>query len=201
MESVRLVERMDKQVNRLTNLVKDLLDVTRITGGELKLTMRAFDINALIMDAVEEIRSSIPGHKIETDLKASAMALADWERTSQVVSNLLSNAGKYSPDADRILIRSSSDEKNITVSVEDFGIGISKDSMKKIFQQFFRVHDDKVSTYPGLGLGLYISAQLIKRQNGVLWVESLLGKGSVFHFTLPIAPLSALHAGVAPRWL
>jgi two-component system CheB/CheR fusion protein len=187
MESVRLVERMDKQVNRLTNLVKDLLDVTRITGGELRLTMKPFDVNALITDAVDEIQPSIPKHKIETDLKASTWVLADWERTSQVVSNLLSNAGKYSPDSDKILIRSSSDDKNITVSVEDFGIGISKESMKKIFQQFFRVHDDKVSTYPGLGLGLYISAQLIKRQNGILWVESVLGKGSVFHFSLPIA--------------
>ncbi|HEX9509200.1 MAG TPA: chemotaxis protein CheB [Puia sp.] len=186
-DSIKLVERLDKQVNRLTALVKDLLDVTKIAGGQLQLTPSAFDINDLLREIVDEMQQTTKKHTFHTDLRVTGLILADRERTGQVITNLLSNAIKYSPDADKVVIRSTSDDQNVTVSVEDFGIGISKEAQQKIFQQFFRAQDNKVNNYPGLGLGLYIAAQLIRRQGGTIWVDSIPGKGSIFHFTLPVA--------------
>jgi two-component system CheB/CheR fusion protein len=186
-ESIKLVERLDKQVNRLTDLVKDLLDVTKITGGQLQLASNSFDINELIGEIVDEVQQTTKKHHLVMELQATGQILADRERTGQIINNILSNAIKYSPEADRIIIRSSSDDNKITVSVEDFGIGISKEVQEKVFQQFFRVHHSKMNAYPGLGLGLYIAAQLVKRQGGTIGVDSVPGKGSLFYFTLPLA--------------
>ena len=184
-ESIKLVERLDKQVNRLTDLVKDLLDVTKITGGQLQLTMSSFDMNELIREIVDEIQQTTKRHQLIMELHATGLVQADRERTGQIITNILSNAIKYSPDADTIVIRSSSEDNKINVGVEDFGIGISKEVQEKVFQQFFRVHHQKMNAYPGLGLGLYIAAQLVKRQGGTIGVDSVPGHGSFFYFTLP----------------
>ncbi|HWK03227.1 MAG TPA: CheR family methyltransferase [Puia sp.] len=186
-DTVRLVERLDRQVNRLTDLVKDLLDVTKITGGQLQLTINSFDINELIGEIADEIQQTFQKHELILELKEVAPVSADRERTGQVLTNILSNAIKYSPDANNIIIRSAADDKKVTISVEDFGIGISKEVQEKVFQQFFRVHHHKMNIYPGLGLGLYIATQLVSRQGGAIWVDSVPGSGSTFHFTLPLA--------------
>ncbi len=99
---------------------------------------------------------------------------------------MISNAIKYSPHSHTIVIKSESDTKNISVSVQDFGIGIPKNKQDKVFEQFFRVSGPKQYTFPGLGLGLYISSEIIKRQGGKIWVNSTEGKGSTFCFSLPI---------------
>jgi signal transduction histidine kinase len=100
--------------------------------------------------------------------------------------NLISNAIKYSPNADKVVVTSSSDEEKITVSVQDFGIGIAPELQEKVFERFFRVYDEKIKSFPGLGLGLYIAAEIIKRHGGNFSVKSQKNKGSVFVFTVPI---------------
>ena len=99
--------------------------------------------------------------------------------------NLISNGIKYSPNADSIIIRSQSDAEAVIVSVEDFGIGMSEDTQLKIFNRFFRDKDPAITTFPGLGLGLYIAAEIVKNHKGKIWVKSTKNIGSEFFFSLP----------------
>jgi signal transduction histidine kinase len=110
---------------------------------------------------------------------------ADRYRIGQVLINLISNAIKYSPNSDRIVVQSKQDTEKVTVSVTDFGIGIPKKAQDKIFERFFRVEGKEEKTYPGFGIGLYVSSEIVKRHNGKIWVESEKGKGSTFYFTIP----------------
>jgi two-component system CheB/CheR fusion protein len=115
-----------------------------------------------------------------------------------VVANLLTNAIKYSPhaDADRILVRTSVDGDNVIVSVQDFGIGIPKADQQRVFDRFYRVSAQSRANYSGLGLGLYIAAELVKRHNGTIWVESEDGQGTTISFSLPLSgpPVPLPHA-------
>jgi signal transduction histidine kinase len=110
----------------------------------------------------------------------------DRDRIQQVLNNLVTNAIKYSPEANRVVVRAKADHNRVVVSVQDFGIGIKENIQSQVFERFFRAPDPKISTYPGLGLGLYIAAEIVKRHGGEMWVESKRGKGSTFFFTIPI---------------
>lgn len=114
------------------------------------------------------------------------MLHADRDRIGQVLTNLLTNAVKYSPEADTIVIRTIHKDGAIITSVQDFGLGIPEEKQSQVFERFFRVDGEAQETYPGLGLGLYISAEFIKRHHGAIWVESAAGKGSTFSFFLPV---------------
>jgi two-component system CheB/CheR fusion protein len=183
--SADLLSRMDNQINKLTSLIKDLLDVTKITEGKLILQEEEFDVNELVKEVVDDLQVTAKKHRIIQELADLEPIIGDKERIAQVLVNLISNAVKYSPDANKIIVKTSMVNGEIMVCVQDFGIGISKDMQKKLFQRFFRVVDDSTRTFPGLGLGLFISTEIIKRQNGRIWVESAPGKGSSFCFTLP----------------
>jgi signal transduction histidine kinase len=151
--SAELMEKLDHQVDRLSNLIKDLLDVTMIREGKLEFSKTDFDIDNLIYEVVNEMQLTTKKHLIVTDVKAGIKINADMQRIGQVLSNLISNAVKYSPDADKIIITSSSDGENVTVSVRDFGIGISPDMQKKVFDRFFRFSDPAGKNYPDWGWG------------------------------------------------
>ncbi|MEO6845499.1 MAG: PAS domain S-box protein, partial [Ginsengibacter sp.] len=183
--SADLLLRMDHQIDRLTSLIKDLLDVTKITEGKLVLKEEEFNINDLVKEVADEMQVTARNHKIIQNLSDLEPIIGDKERISQVLVNLISNAVKYSPNSKEIIIKTSVANGEIMVCVRDFGIGISEDMQKKIFQRFFRVVDDSTRTFPGLGLGLFISTEIIERQNGRIWVESAPNKGSSFYFTLP----------------
>ena len=114
------------------------------------------------------------------------MVEADLERIGQVITNLISNAIKYSPKGGRITINWNKIDGFVIISVQDEGIGIAEDVKRKIFERFFRVKDVQLSTYPGMGMGLFISANIVHQHGGDVWVESLPGKGSSFYFTLPL---------------
>ena len=184
--SAELLEKMNHQVDRLTALITDLLDFTRIQGEKLQLREEKYNINELISEVVEEMQRTTRVQKINTKLDKSVQMWGDRYRTGQVLTNLLSNAIKYSPHAKKIIVSSKIDKDLITVCVQDFGIGIKKDLLNKVFERFFRVSDAKLNTFPGLGLGLYIAAEIIKRQGGTISVESTEGKGSTFCFSLPM---------------
>ena len=144
-----------------------------------------FDIDQLIHEVVTEMQLTTKKHLIVADLKAGKKINADRERIGQVLSNLISNAVKYSPDADKIIITSSSNGENVAVSVQDFGIGIRPDMQKKVFDRFFRFSDPAGKNYPGLGLGLYIASEIIKRHGGTINLASEKKQGSTFSFTIP----------------
>jgi PAS domain S-box-containing protein len=180
-----LMTKMDNQLNRLTNLIGDLLDVTKVNLGKLQYNHVHFDFNEMIRSAIEELQRTTESHNIVEDLTEVGSVFADKERISQVVTNLVTNAIKYSPDSAKIVIHTSLEDNNIVVCVEDFGIGIAEDKLNKVFEQFYRVSGNMQHTFPGLGLGLYISSEIIKREGGKIWVNSSEGKGSNFCFSIP----------------
>ncbi len=181
-----MIQKMDGQINRLTNLIGDLLDVTKINSGKLQFNKREFDFNAMVNDLIEDLQRTTDRHTLEKKLDKDVRIYGDQERIGQVVSNLITNAIKYSPMTEKIIISTNLNEDFIELCVRDFGIGIPEDKMERVFEQFYRVSGDMQHTFPGLGLGLYISAEIIKREGGRIWVESTVGKGSVFCFSLPL---------------
>jgi PAS domain S-box-containing protein len=180
-----LVSKLNAQVDRLNDLIKELLDTTKITEGHLVLRFQRFDLNALIHDRVEELQVISSKHRLITRLCPDGMITADPDSIAQVLTNLLSNAIKYSPRGGDIFIRTERIDSSIKVSVEDSGIGIPASEKEKVFQRFFRVSTLNVHTFPGMGLGLYITAGIIHGHNGTISVESEPGRGSTFSFILP----------------
>jgi len=177
--------KMDEQVNKLTNLVNELLDVTKIQNGKILLNTVDFDFDDLVNEVVEEQQMSTR-HRIYMDKGNIGNIQGDRNRISQVMSNLISNAIKYSPDADKIMITTKvTDKNNVLFCVKDYGIGIPEAKKDKVFEQYYRVSGSKEHTFPGLGLGLYISSEIIKRSGGRIFVNSVEGKGSEFCFEIP----------------
>lgn len=180
-----VAKKMDDQINKLANLVDDLLDVTKIQNGKILLNNSEFNFDDLISETVEEQQMDTK-HKIEVLSEPIGDITGDRHRISQVMSNLINNAIKYSPGADKIQITSKLTEENkILFSVRDFGIGIPDSKKDKVFEQYYRVSGSKEHTFPGLGLGLYISSEIIKRSGGRIFVNSVEGKGSDFCFEIP----------------
>lgn len=185
-KSAEFAKKMDLQVVKLTSLIGDLLDVTKINSGKIHLNQSCFDFAKLVLETAEEMQMST-SHKIEIYAKNGGTVFADKERIGQVMINLISNAIKYSPDADRIIIETEKKDNDIIFTVKDFGIGMPEDKKHLAFEQYYRVSGDEQSTFPGLGLGLYIAAQIVERSGGKIWVNSILGKGSTFSFSLPLS--------------
>jgi PAS domain S-box-containing protein len=177
---------VDKQIVKLTNLISDLLDLSKLKLGNLHLVKESFNMNELIEEVVEEMRLVKRDYIIETDLKTNAEVFADRERIAQVLVNFLTNATKYSPRNKLIQVRSVLKDNYFKVFVKDQGIGINKQSQEKIFERFYRVEGTSEKTYPGFGIGLFISSEIIHRHNGEIGVKSIPGKGSEFFFSLPV---------------
>jgi PAS domain S-box-containing protein len=183
---VNMLSRMDAQVNKLTHLINDLLDATKIEGGKLQFQEEVFSFPDVLEEIVEEVQRTTDRHKIIIENNPPCELRGDRERLGQVLTNFLSNAIKYSPDANKIIVRAEVERETLTCSVQDFGIGIPEDKLSKVFERFYRLTEDKLHTFPGVGLGLFISSEIIKRQGGKIWVQSKAGEGSTFYFSLPI---------------
>lgn len=181
-----MVNKMNAQVNRLTNLIGDLLDVTKLHTGKLQFNESAFDFNEMVHEVVEEVQRITERHTITEDYVQTGIVHADKDRIGQVITNLITNAIKYSPDASKVIVFTRIKDGEVRLCVQDFGIGIARDKKDRVFEQFYRVSGDKQHTFPGLGLGLYISSEIIKREGGKIWVESVEGKGSTFCFSIPV---------------
>jgi two-component system CheB/CheR fusion protein len=185
-EAVKMIGKMDGQLNKLIALIGDLLDVTKIEGGRLQLHEDHYDFNSVITEVTEELQRTTDDHKITLQLEGKPVVYGDRERIGQVITNLISNAIKYSPASGNIKVTSTGNDDEVSLSVEDEGMGISKEDQQKVFERFYRVSGPGGDSFPGLGLGLYISHEIVKRQGGNIWVKSEIGKGSVFCFTLPV---------------
>ena len=184
MEHATYMAKMDMQLTRLAHLISDLLDVTRLVGGELQFREERFDFNKLVKEVVADVRP-ITSHEIVIRGKTTKHLFADRERIGQVLTNLLTNAIKYSPKGKKIIVTVKSQKSDIVCSVRDFGIGIPKKQVDKIFERFYRLEKGTKTDHNGLGLGLYIASQIVRKQGGDITVASEVGKGSTFIFTLP----------------
>lgn len=174
-----------RQVSKLSTLVSDLLDVSKIQAGKLVLNMESFCLNEMLQEAKEVVQLSTSSHQIILNSSLSVKIEADRQRFEQVLINLLTNAIKYSPMADRVIVQTECLESFVKISVQDFGIGIAPSDLKKIFSRFYRV-DGLNPGMSGLGIGLYISAEIVKRHGGEIGVESVPGQGSTFWYTIPL---------------
>lgn len=178
-------EKASQSINRLNELISELLDVSKIHLGKLNYNITSFDFNDMIENTVEYIQLTSPIQTIIKSGKVVGEVVGDKERLSQVVINLLTNAVKYSPNSGTIRINISQENESIKVSIKDSGMGIPKESLNKIFEKYYRI-ETKSGHIQGLGIGLYISYEIIQRHHGKIWVESEEGKGSTFYFKIPI---------------
>ncbi|MGY4386304.1 PAS domain S-box-containing protein [Pedobacter sp. UYP24] len=185
-KNASLMTKMDKQINRLTSLIGDLLDVTKINSGRLQLHNEPFDFNQLVEEVIEDTQITAEHHQIKKELGFKGTITGDRDRICQVVVNLISNAIKYSPEANQIIVYTEDHGTEVQLCVQDFGIGLTRDKQDRVFEQFYRVSGTKEHTFPGLGLGLYISSEIVNQLGGRIWVNSVAGKGSTFCFAIPV---------------
>jgi PAS domain S-box-containing protein len=182
------LEKIDAKADTLTHLVSDLLAVTRIQQGKLELDWEMFDVNVFLKQLISEFKLSRKTHKISLTGKIKKDVISDKTRLSQVIINVLKNAVKYSPNADKVLVKLKNSSKNFTITVQDFGVGIPTKDRDKIFNLYYRSGGSTSRGITGLGVGLYISNQIVKAMGGKIDVSSREGHGSTFSMTLPIIP-------------
>jgi len=178
-------ENMKEQVRRLTSLINGLLNASTIRAVGFDYHEEIFDINESITKTIEDVQKTTKTHTIVREGKIERYVRGDRDRIAQVLMNLLINAIRYSPNAAKIIVKTSYKQGKIIIGVEDFGIGISKINQRKVFERFFRVNSSSKETFYGVGLGLDISSQIVRHHKGKMWVESLEGKGTEFSFSLP----------------
>lgn len=176
---------IEAQTKRLARLIDDLLDLSKNQADQLTFAEETVDMDTLVREEAEHLQQTTPHHQILITGNTLGTFVGDHERLGQVLNNLLTNAIKYSPESERILIRLTSTAEYLTVSVQDFGIGIPSREQGKIFERFYRVAGKHRQTTAGLGIGLSIASQIIEHYEGKLWVESVEGQGSTFSFSLP----------------
>ena len=183
-DALLMLTKMAAQIKRLSGLIADLLDLSKMQVGKLAFAEEPVDVDALVGEVVESLQQSSAHHLISIEGSAQCQVIGDRERLGQVLTNLLTNAMKYSPRAEKIVVHFTHSQHALTIHVQDFGIGIPPAYREKVFERFFRVGSSRDRTYPGLGIGLYIAHQIIERHGGKMWVESVEGQGSTFSFSL-----------------
>ncbi|MFB0493899.1 PAS domain S-box-containing protein [Mucilaginibacter sp. OAE612] len=183
------------QLKKLNALINDLFDISKIQSGKLQFYFEEFDFTALIKENLEAIREAYTSHEIYFDENAEMILEGDKMRLEQVLTNLVTNAIKYSPESDKIEVSVKKSETEVQVSVKDYGMGINEENISHIFSQFYRAKDVNRSI-TGLGLGLYITKEIIERHGGRIWVESEPRKGSTFSFVLPLKKRNSINGGL-----
>jgi signal transduction histidine kinase len=172
---------------RLTRMINEMLDLDRLEAGRVELDLMAVDLNAKVREVVERARVSSKKCTIETRLDAALPPImADADRLFQVISNLLSNAIKYSPEGGEVLITTNREDGKVAISVKDHGRGMPPEALSRLFQRYERIDENQGGKISGTGLGLVIAREIIEMHQGKIWVESTVGSGSEFNFTIPI---------------
>ena len=189
-ESRKYLNRTQIQLQKLQGLIADLLDISKIESGKLHFNKKVFDFDTLLDNALDIIRQTNPDYNIiKTDI-STATIYGDDMRIEQVILNYLTNAIKYSPDSKNIEVSTViNNENKLVFTVKDTGVGIPKNKQNEIFRKFYRVEENS-HRFQGLGIGLYICSEIIRRHNCTVGVESAPDKGSKFYFTLPLSDQS-----------
>jgi signal transduction histidine kinase len=179
---------INKDAQRLNRMITDMLDLDRMESGRMVLHREAVDINAVVGDVADRVRPNSPRHPIELDLDPTLPEFSgDRDKLTQVVANLLNNSVKYSPDGGQIAITTRAGPGFVQVAIEDHGLGIPEDALERVFERYSRIDSSATRHIQGTGLGLPIVRQIVEMHGGRVWVESVVGKGSTFRFTVPLA--------------
>ncbi|MFZ2192993.1 MAG: HAMP domain-containing sensor histidine kinase [Candidatus Moraniibacteriota bacterium] len=188
LESQRYLNNISISIKRLGSLVSDMLEVSRLEGNRIPINLSSIDTQKIISESIEELKFSADEKKLKlkyTPLKDIPNALADPERTKQIIINLLSNAIKYTPKG-KVDLTTKIAKKELLITVADTGMGISPEEQAKLFQKFYRIQTDETKNIIGTGLGLWITRELARKMNGDITLESMSGVGSRFTLHLPI---------------
>jgi two-component system phosphate regulon sensor histidine kinase PhoR len=182
---------IDEESDRLSELIGNLLDMSRIEAGELPVEPEPTDLRPIIEETAAEFQMMTSQHHIEASLPPDMpLVMADPRRARQVLRNLVENAVKYSPNGGEIWISAQATEDELQVSVRDTGMGIEAEQLDRVFDRFYQVDSASTRKVGGSGLGLSISKAIVEGHGGCIWAQSQPGSGSTFHFTLPLAPAS-----------
>lgn len=174
-------------VDKLIALINDYLEFDKIEAGKLTLKKTKINLKELIGSILEDFRNTVKSHAFILEGKATKKVPADKDLVTQVITNLIDNAVSYSPEGKKVIVRIKNGDKEVVVSVQDFGSGIPKSKQKMLFNKYSRIEDSHTIKAKGHGLGLYISAQIVEKHGGRIWVESKKGEGSTFCFSLPVS--------------
>jgi two-component system sensor histidine kinase KdpD len=178
---------IDEEADKLEKIVDNLLDLSRMESGRLRLDKRPTDVGRLARAVMEGMEVQFPQHRFVHDLPSDPLvATVDPKHIEQVLRNLLSNAVKYSPEGGTITMQGLRDKRHLLVSVSDQGIGIPPEDLERVFERFYRVESEITQLVRGVGLGLAVCRGIVEAHGGRIWVESTLGEGSTFYFTLPV---------------
>jgi len=183
---------INKDSRRLARLITDMLDLDRMESGRMTLNAEPVDLNRIVSDAAAQFRLNAADHPIELDLDARLHHfIGDPDRLTQVVTNLVSNAIKYSPAGGAVELRTEREDGIVTLTVTDHGMGIPAEKLEKIFDRYSRVETAETRSIQGTGLGLPIVRQIVQLCEGKVWATSESGQGSVFHVQLPFVEAAA----------
>ena len=186
----RFVEIIREHARRLARLTDDLLKLSRIEAGRLELEIRPSRVEALVNGCIEttRLKAEAKGIQIHVDLNGNAlMVRGDGAQLSEVLQNLLDNAVQYTPSGGKIEVQARSNGQGVVFTVSDTGIGIPESDLERIFERFYRVDAARSREAGGTGLGLAIARHIVEAHGGRIWVESAIGQGSRFHFSIPSA--------------
>lgn len=184
-QNIKSIAELNNQLNKVMALMDYLLDVAKIQKGKLELKKTHFSIDILVEETIATIQMVSKKHMIIQEGKVKEKVYADRDRLKQVLINLITNAIKYSPGANKVIVIGTDDEKELVISVRDFGFGISKGDQASVFGRFYRAATAIDHNIDGIGLGLYVAQQIIMAHKGKMWLESEMDKGSSFFFSLP----------------
>jgi len=181
----KFLRSIDEETDRLERIVDNLLDLSRIESGRLRLDMHPTDVGRLAREVMENMEAQATRHRLVHNFPPDPLvAIIDPKRVEQILRNLLSNAIKYSPEGGTIAVRGCEDERHIIVQVSDQGISIPAEDLERVFERFYRVDNETTQSVGGVGLGLAVCRSITEAHGGRIWVESALGVGSTFYFTL-----------------
>lgn len=172
---------------RIHIIVNDLLDVSQLRAGNLTLAKEPIVLSELVEITVHHVSLTTTGHRVVTTRADGAVVNGDRYRLEQVLVNLLENAITYSPEGGDVVVEVTVADQEAVLSVKDSGVGIPKHKQHHICERFYRAHAGTPHDYGGIGLGLHISNEIVRRHGGRMWFESEEGKGSIFSFSLPLA--------------
>ena len=182
--AVNHLEKASIQLEKLNDLIVDLLDISKIESGKMKFNMQHFCADNMVNNAIEMMQQSNPNFTINKLGKTHELIFGDEMRLEQVVINFITNAIKYAPGTNQVNITINIKDGKLYLAVKDFGIGISSEQQKRIFEKFYRVEENS-NRFNGLGIGLYICSEIINRHGGTIGVNSVPDEGSEFYFIIP----------------
>jgi len=179
------LEKANKQIKSMTTMINGFLNVSRLESAKLHIDLQVFDMADLVKEMEEEVTVTINSHRFLFAPVMNTLIEADRDKIGQVINNFISNAVKYAPSGSLITVSCISIDGGVQVSVRDEGMGIEAHNLDKLFDRYYRVEGRHTNTISGFGIGLYLCDEILQRHNGKIWVESVLGQGSIFHFSLP----------------